>query len=584
MALLRDVLLKKPNYANFDLSSVIRGSAAPGVLYPVRVEEMLPGDTFKFSIPNLDTKTYPLLSPYYGSFKCQVAFFFIPTRLYTQAMDVNSMGSVSNPTAVSFPYFTDSKFSSSTNLSNDAIYASNSTSYVRKSSIADYLCFGAGKLRNGNSDTQTYNAIPIIGYYDIFRNYFCNVQEPRFYYRGNFNTITNGVITSANGDIAPINLSSLDDFIMYFVTHPGAELSEAWSSAIGDSVAFNPIEASYLYNGGGLLYRCHNSDLMTAFLSVGTYNNMLSGTAVSTAGGSFTINQFRTANHGIEYYERGLLGGSRYNDFVYAQFGVKTNSTLCIPELLGVSTSSVVFDEVVATSDSGLGNLGGRGYGSLSSRRFTFTASEHGYFMAVMSYIPNLSYSSFTRRYLLKKNLAQLFSPAMDGLGFQPLLNGFYSNMPSAVNTGVATSIGTSGIVNSFISSVDNVQSSLYTHGFGYQPSWIEYTSAVNETHGDFNPYVGDLSYWVSSRLTTRFVKNTSTFGNFLSNPSLTYADIATSTGTFYGITDPTTYILPGQYTNPFANQAFDAENFVFQIPFDLFARRTKSKNPVPHL
>ena len=100
MGQLREVLLSKPNYSNFDLSRTNHFTAAVGPLYPVAVEECLPGDTHTVRLMG-DVKTYPLLSPLLGSFKQQVCCFFIPTRLYTQAMDQNKL--MFEPKDINFP-------------------------------------------------------------------------------------------------------------------------------------------------------------------------------------------------------------------------------------------------------------------------------------------------------------------------------------------------------------------------------------------------------------------------------------------------------------------------------------------------
>lgn len=81
MALLRDVLIKKPKKSNFDLSRKNRFTMAPGLLYPVFIEDVLPGDEISLSADAL-IKTYPLNAPLMGSFKFQLDYFFVPWRLY----------------------------------------------------------------------------------------------------------------------------------------------------------------------------------------------------------------------------------------------------------------------------------------------------------------------------------------------------------------------------------------------------------------------------------------------------------------------------------------------------------------------
>lgn len=575
MALLRDAYLKAPKFSNFDLSRRVCFTAAPGPLYPILTEELLPGDRVKIRIPNLDVKTYPLQSPYYGTFKQQIAFFFVPTRLYVQAMDINRLGSVAQPQNVVFPTFTEQNSTASSGVGLSS-FGNTSSLFIKKSSILDFLGFGAGRFAslNGNTDGvnnfNSYNAVPLIGYYDIFRNYYSNVQE------------TNAYIVAPNvgsaSSISPIPLSDFDTFVDQFVKGETSFLT-AWSN-LSTSIR-SPHLLSYIGNLGGLMFRTHNPDMLNAWLSQGTYDTMVTSTSISTTGDSFSINQFRMASHGMSYYERGLIGGSRYDDFVYAQYGVRTDNKLCIPELLGVVSSDIGFDEVVSTaaSGTGLGDLGGRGQGSLTSRVFRFTSTEHGYLMAIYSLVPNMYYSARNQPWILKKNLSAVFAPAFDNIGFQPLLTGFASNLFPATISGSASYSNTESVLGR--------NALLDTTGFSYQPAWIEYTTALNQVHGDFNPYVGDLYYWTPTRLFTKFFDfSVESEVSGIGFQPMRYPDIA-SAGTDFTVgvqTTYTSYVLPGQFMTPFVNQAETAENFLVQCPFDFMVSRCKSKNPMPTL
>jgi hypothetical protein len=274
MGQLREVLLSKPNYSNFDLSRTNHFSAAVGPIYPVAVEEVLPGDTHTIRLIG-DVKTYPLLSPLLGSFKQQVCCFFIPTRLYTQAMDQNKL--MFEPKSILFPFFNLPQYSSTTAWS-DVL-----KSRVRPSTILDCLGVYAGSSEGTSGQPTSLNATPLIGYYDIFRNYFCNTQESAFYI---------GSYSAAN-DI-PVwitkNLSSLDVFIQQFVSSPGVNFETAWrASGLGSGVGDSPLGWSTKANLAGLLLRTHNPDMLNAWLSNGTYSSMVSGSSISTSGNQFTI-------------------------------------------------------------------------------------------------------------------------------------------------------------------------------------------------------------------------------------------------------------------------------------------------------
>lgn len=543
MGQLREVLLSKPNFSNFDLSRTNHFSAAVGPLYPVAVEEVLPGDTHTVRLMG-NVKTYPLLSPLLGSFKQQVCCFFIPTRLYTQAMDQNKL--MFDPRGINFPYF--NMPINTSNVANTIKAAR-----VKPSSILDCLGVYAGSLQvspNTSIVPTKLNSTPLFGYYDIFRNYFCNTQEANFYIVGNVDNWGN--LTESQFQAIP--LVGLDQVMQYPVSSAGAGFHQAWSYAFSSSIvdATNPVVMSTKGPLGGLVLRTHNPDMLNAWLSNGTYNTMVSGSSIQvSSSNTFTINQLRFGSHLLEYYERGLVAGGRYDDWVESQFGVKTNKNLCIPELLGCVSSPIVFDDVVQTgggevategsaaSTNPLGALAGRGRSDLSSRNFRFTATEHGYVMFIYSIIPNVSYSSGIRPFFLKTRFSDVYSPAMQRIGFQPLMKYNFDAQP-VLN-------GDEGGVSDF-----------FTSAVGYQPAWTEYMTALSESHGQFNAAVGQLPYWVITR-------------NY--NPTLTDDAL-----------DITTYILPTQFSYPFADQSPLAENFLVSLGFDWMARRPIGKAVMPTL
>nr|UCS96106.1 MAG: major capsid protein [Microviridae sp.] len=545
MGQLRDVLLNKPNFSNFILSRSNKFSSDAGHLYPILVEECLPGDSFSIRFDN-DVKTYPLLSPLLGSFRQQVALFFIPTRLYVQAMDQNRL--MFNPSTVTYPVFSAGQVASSQDLSMF-------DTRVKKSSILDCLGYFAGSLEVGGTTGEgvLLNAIPLIGYYDIFRNYFANTQEDDFYIMSS---------TSAQPTSIPsylrLPLSGLDSLIDYFVENEGALFSLAWRTCFtpsGSNIT-DPSASSRYVPLGGLVVRTYRPDRLNAWLSNGAYDNMVTKARVSTTGDSFTINQLRFANHLMQYYERGIVAGGRYDDWVHGQFGVKTDKKLCIPELLGVVSSQINFDEVVqmaasayGPSETPLGDLGGRGYGGMNSRTFRFTCSENGYLMAIYTITPNVSYGSGIRDYLEKTRYSDVYTPVMQRIGFQSLMKSRFTLEPEFTGSPLSFK-----------------DTDAFKVAIGYQPAWTEYMTALNEVHGDFNPQVGDLAYWVTSR---KFVKYE------------TNAGVPTGPSVLLG---PTSYILPDQYNYPFSNIAVTAENFLISFAIDIQARRAIGKSVMPTL
>lgn len=573
MALMRDVLLTKPKFSNSDLSRINTISAMPGPLYPVFVDEVLAHDTWDIQVDN-SVFTLPLVGPLKSSVKQQVAFFFIPSRLYAQTMDTNRLMFDPSSTA-KYPTFRgEFRRADATEGSagNDA--PSGLRGLVRPNSLLDLLGVFSGSCSYYVNSPLEYahplNAIPLIGYYDIFRNYYANSQESNFYIASRlFDVDTQGY--DPHWITAP--LSSLDDFIMFVIKNEGIDINSAWSgSFIGTSAPRSPVVSSgyleYIASGethhdlglnlGGLVLRTHQSDLLTAWLSNGTYNTMVTNSRVSTEGDVFTINQLRFASHLLRYDERGIVAGGRFDDWIEAEYGIKLDNKICIPELLGVISSWIGFQEVVspsATQGEGHSSIGSQmtslGRGRMHSRHIRFTAKEPGYIMAIYSMVPNVSYSSGIRDYLNKTQFSDTFTPSMDRLGFQPLMKSNFTSAPEYGTNGDLASASTN---------------SIYNLGVGYQPAWSEYTTAYNECHGRLNYLLGDLSYMLLSR---QFVE---------------YQAPVSSAQTAPSVFNATSYVLPSHFTYPFADQSEFAENFICQFNFGVRVRRAKSKQVMPTL
>lgn len=172
--------LNNYNRSTHDLSNVCRTSAAVGTLIPTLYHLILPGDTFPIQT-RCHTLTHPTIGPLFGSFKQQNDFFFCPIRLYNAMLHNNALNIGLNMKQVKFPIFpiaynlyTDK---SKMDGSNDSLL-----NEVNPSSLVAYTGVRAlSTLENYGSNMKTLNCIKIMMYYDIFKNYYANKQESKFY-------------------------------------------------------------------------------------------------------------------------------------------------------------------------------------------------------------------------------------------------------------------------------------------------------------------------------------------------------------------------------------------------------------------
>lgn len=160
-----------------DLSFTWQNTQAPGTLVPFLKVVALPGDTFDISL-NADVKTHPTVGPLFGSFKLQLDVFLCPIRLYNSLLHNNTLGLGRNIAQVKFPTIT---------LTGEAVDATDNypidLQQISSSSLLNYLGIkgvcGASHDGPGGTVTRKFNALPILMYMDIFKNYYSNKQEEK---------------------------------------------------------------------------------------------------------------------------------------------------------------------------------------------------------------------------------------------------------------------------------------------------------------------------------------------------------------------------------------------------------------------
>lgn len=172
--------LNNYNRSTHDKSFVCRTSMAPGVLTPTMKELLLPGDTYPIQT-RCHILTHPTIGPLFGSFKQQNDFFFCPIRLYNAMLHNNALNIGLDMKSVKLPniQFEKGKWDISQTLkgSNGSLKKE-----VHPSSLPAYLGVKSLTRRENEKDICTIpNAVPFLAYYDIFKNYYANKQEEKFY-------------------------------------------------------------------------------------------------------------------------------------------------------------------------------------------------------------------------------------------------------------------------------------------------------------------------------------------------------------------------------------------------------------------
>lgn len=162
-----------------DLSYTWRSSMNAGTLVPFMKIPGMPGDTFDIDL-NALVKTFPTTQPLYGSFKLQCDVFMCPMRLYQAALH-------NNPTNIGLKmqevYLPQAKLNAVTGYKK--FRDEDINLYQHSSScLATYMGMkGVRHIPNVEEQevSRDFNAIPILAYYDIFKNYYANKMEENAY-------------------------------------------------------------------------------------------------------------------------------------------------------------------------------------------------------------------------------------------------------------------------------------------------------------------------------------------------------------------------------------------------------------------
>lgn len=167
-----DVHLHGYSRSTHDLSNIWRSTMATGTLVPFLKQIALPGDTFDIKL-NADVKTLPTVGPLFGSFKMQLDIFQVPIRLYNAGLHMNRLNIGLDMSKVKFPMI-----SLTTNRLDENTSLPVESRQINQSSLLAYLGIrGNGWDTVSGAVARYWNAIPLLAYWDIYKNYYANKQE-----------------------------------------------------------------------------------------------------------------------------------------------------------------------------------------------------------------------------------------------------------------------------------------------------------------------------------------------------------------------------------------------------------------------
>lgn len=175
-----NVYMHEYNRSTHDLSYTWRNTQAVGTLVPFMCEVALPGDTWEIKL-RTQMLTHPTIGPLFGSFKQQNDIFLCPIRLYNALLHNNSINIGMDMNLVKLPQL---KFLPKTPNDQEYIEGTRKTilKQINPSCLLSYLGIKGylGEPRDAQSAYKK-NATALVAYFDIFKNYYANKQEEKFF-------------------------------------------------------------------------------------------------------------------------------------------------------------------------------------------------------------------------------------------------------------------------------------------------------------------------------------------------------------------------------------------------------------------
>lgn len=477
-----------------------------GELVPVCAKFVLPGDVWRIGGDVL-VRFQPMVSPSLTTCNFKVRYFFVPLRLLEKNCDLIITGSQNGHLFTGeLPTFNDFLYNADTTEDSDA-------KKVKKYSFYDYL--GCQVADYTGLEGQAFlpaeywskaNARVFYDYfddenigeihsdYDDFDDYWDDqkkhgANQPLYFAKLPKDYFTSSLPWQLKGVAPTLNVSGTGTVAFDWDSAFDTETTAAGYSPVGvggNGSGSDVVVAGTLVNNQVTAITTRTEQLKNAFSSV-------TGTLSSFAAG-FNADELRTMMAQTRIFERLARCGSRYVEYLRANFGIApADETLQRSQYLGGWKIPIMTTEVLQTAADGtspVGNMRGHGITRGGNKINTFVAKEFGILLGLAHIMPSVEYTTGCPREFSYKSRFDFFNPSFQHLSEQEVRNG-----------------------ELYVGSTKNDDT------FGFQAYANELRSSVDMTVADLRD---TLSYWTQSvnfssrpNLNDDFISSDSYLSNF---------------------------------------------------------------------
>lgn len=383
--------------SRFDRSHGLKTTFDAGLLIPIYLDEVLPGDTFTMKTTAFARLATPL-KPIMDNLFLDIHYFFVPKRL-TWDNWAKFMGERVNPD------------DDPSNYSIPQIQLNMSTTAPAQADLDLVHYFGLPYIEAaGGSGTLSVSALPFRAYNLIFNEWYRdqNLQD----------SID---VSLGDGPNDPGNLNT--DLLRRNKRHDYFTSCLPWPQK-GDPVVLPMGDTAPVTNS-----TVGNHTIETD--GSGGFEEAVSGDPIVleaqlTEATTITINSLREAVQMQAFLEADARGGTRLTEIILQHFRVRSSDArLQRPEFLGGGTSRVNINPIAATAtDSSIpqGNLAGVGT-TVGNASFQKGFEEHGFIIGIASVRADLTYQRGVERMWTRQTRYEFYWPEFAHLGEQAVLN-----------------------------------------------------------------------------------------------------------------------------------------------------------------